>query len=81
MFRHAGEDSAGFSKLDKASGKRVDLVYFVIRGLDKVNWGNKNADTCLLSVKDYNKIFFNEIILRDTQHTSETTRSATSVAA
>jgi len=49
QFRHAGEDSAGFSKLDKASGKRVDLVYFVIRGLDKVNWGNKNADTCLLS--------------------------------
>ena len=41
MFRHAGEDSTGFSKLDKASGKRVDLVYFVIRGLDKVNWGNK----------------------------------------
>ena len=54
MIRHAGEDAAGFSKLDKKSGKRVDLVYFVIRGLDKVNWGNKNADTCLLSVKNYN---------------------------
>ena len=51
MSRHAGEDAAGFSKLDKKSGKRIDLVYFVIRGLDEVKWGNKNPDTCLLSVK------------------------------
>lgn len=55
--RHAGEPVEGYGKKDKTTGKRVDLYYLTIRGLDKIDFGSKDKDACLLGVSRFTKYY------------------------